>query len=458
MNFAGRLAADTLGFISGDVPGAFAADRIYQRYTKNKLNKKNKNKMPKRKATNLGTQKGVQPKRRRQGAGKKGATVSAGGSRRRSVVGRSVSGVSSVNSGNSARVAAVGKKGGSVAREGRKKVVKVPKKLRSQIQKALTPYLGTGTFMEIHSERFALNALGQELRSAGYQSLGLKQLFDPCWVLNAASILWNGKTPGLNPGLSGNNFEDATLKVNVLNQSSTFRFKNNTGRTMNINIYVVSPKSILPDAQNDPAFFWIDSMKNEEGSGASAVDQRRNIGLASPNTLYATPYMSKMFMQKYGVDCVKVVLEAGKEFTHKVTGPNMMYDFSKYQNAQGAGATTPAFQNQQKFIKAVFFTSYYDLVGTTTGNCSRSVNMYSGTEGTTNSYGLLVETTNYMKLACPDLVGFRTGAAFAANSHQQLNNRKVNPYYLKDWSNTGPVGAVGYINDNTPNQPATGGF
>lgn len=38
--YAGRIAADTLGFISGDIPGAIAADRIYNRYAGKKLTKK----------------------------------------------------------------------------------------------------------------------------------------------------------------------------------------------------------------------------------------------------------------------------------------------------------------------------------------------------------------------------------------------------------------------------------
>jgi len=38
--YVGRAAADTLGFITGDVPGAVAADRIYQRYMSKKLTKK----------------------------------------------------------------------------------------------------------------------------------------------------------------------------------------------------------------------------------------------------------------------------------------------------------------------------------------------------------------------------------------------------------------------------------
>jgi len=243
------------------------------------------------------------------------------------------------------------------------------------------------------------------------------------------------------------------LKVNVIKQETTFRLKNNTARVMYLKLYVCSPKSILPPAGIDPAIHWIDEMTNERGNASITEQDKRNLASASPNTLYATPYLCKNWMNRFATDCTNIILEPGKEYVHKVVGPNMEYKFNKYYEATNAGAGGGSFQNQQKFVKFAFLTCYYDLVGTSGGACSRGVNMFAASDSV--PYGLLVETTNYTKISQPDQTGIKNPAAFVSGANQPLNQRKDDPYWLADYSNLGPVGPVGVVEDENPQAPAT---
>lgn len=455
------VAAGALGFIHGNVPGAYLGYKAWKKYKS--YQKKNMAPVPKSKLTTKGAKRRAPPTKY---AGKRKKSLSAtsyAGTRRRSSTnsylfstGSSVG--SALSNGTSAiRVKAVRQKGTAVHKEGRKKRVKVPKLLRKQVNQILKPSDNVGTFMEIHGQRVVLKDLGQSLKQIGYSSKGVRgNMFDPVFVQYAAAVLFRGKSGILDPALvTSDIFNNKVLKVNVLKQHVTFRMKNNTARVMNIKLYIVSPKSILPHTETgDAAIYWIDSMKNEEG--ATNVD-KRNLGLATPNTLYATPYMSKMFMQRYSVDQTTIVLEPGKEYQHTVEGPAKVYDFAKYFQADTGGGGAQDLENNQKFTKSAFITCYYDLAGTGNGDSTRGVNMYAGSE--TNGYGLLVESTIYMKIVQPDLTGFEYPSTGVLNGlKQDLTFRKVNPYYLKDWSNTGPQAGIQLINDNTPNAPVSGAF
>jgi len=473
MDLIGRGSAATLGYITGGTKGAVFADQLYKAYKGGfKLRKftKNNSMAPtgRRGSTSsnmsgVSTATSASKKRRLSLAGTPSgrrasiSSIASSSSVRTARLRRSLFNNVAGNNGSDIRVKAIKQKGRKVHKEGRKKVVKVPKLLRKQVKQILHPKDPVGTFMEIHSERKVLKDTGQSLKQIGHLSNSTNGiLFDPCYILYATSVLFNNKIGQTNPTFTSTSLiAPKTLKINVLKQHTTYRMKNNTARVMNIKLYLASPKHIIgPDEGGDPSFYWIDSMKNEEPPAGTFSSDARNLAAATPNTLYATPYMSKMFLARYAVDQTSIILEPGKEYHHTVQGPSRVYDYAKFYQAE-SGIQNQKIQNNQKFVKYAFITCYYDLAGTTSGNCSRGINMYSASD--TNSFGLLVETTNYMKIACPERVGFVADGAFVSGTKQELNFRKENPYYLRDFSNLGPVGAISLINDNIPNAPASAG-
>lgn len=458
MDFAGDAAASTLGFIVGDVPGAYAAHQAYRGWIAPRFLTKNKERMartkysyPKRKASSAMS----------AGKGKRKKSISPSESRstrRNSLYGSSASrsSMSIGNGSNMIAVRSVKTKSQGVKKEGIKKGVKVPKLLRKQVRQVLDGgYQNYGTFMETQSEKIAPNDFGQSVRSVGYLSENIRQHFDPNFVLHAASVLFNGKAGKLNPVLiDTDNFNTRTTKIRVLKQSCSYRFKNNTARTMYLKMYSVSPKGKLPTIQDDAATYWANAMLADTGNaiGISAAG-KLNINSATPATLYCTPYVSKAFMNNYTVDCSTVILEAGKTWNYTITGPNMKdYEFSKYWDPSSVISATD-FQNQQKFIKQCFISVYYDLAGTDTGAATRKV------EGISNNtaYGLVIETTNYIKLAMPDTTGWNIQQTpVGASQNASLTNRRTRPYYLQDWTQQA-TGAAKVINDNVPNAPTTAG-
>lgn len=450
--YGGRIAADTLGFITGDIPGAIAADRIYQRYY-GKSVKKNlpKKQMAGKKTLNL----------------KRKISMSATpAKRRKSYSSSSSSGASSYkprklfksvqpgNNGQGIRVSAISSKGGGkVSKEGRKKLVKVPKRLRAQVNQILKPSGPSGTFMETFCRKITPVNSGQSVIKLGTQSNGTYVQFDPNYILHAASVLWNSKTPVTNPTFgAGNTFQARAFSTTVIKQTCTSRFKNNTGRTMYISLYCVSPKGKKTD-NDDPSDRWNEAMIEEQGQLILEQDNL-NVGDADATTLYATPYMSRMFMNEYTVECKKYILEPGKEFVHVLEGPNMKeYALSKFYDPNLGGGLQSDFRNIQKFVKHMFCVVHYDLCSSTLAVGGRGTNMAAN-----GIYGLIVETTNYIKLKCPELAGFRTSAdpnPVPGNTSYPLTQRRAYPYFLKDWTLQGAVGATSLINDNAPNVPNT---
>lgn len=455
-DYIGRIAAGTLGYIHGNTRGAIVANQMYSRF-KPYFWRKNLNKniqmapTPKRLSKSKPSVRiGRKPSLRGPPVRGRSMSVSSGvssksaasSSLKRILFSQSASGTSGIKSVASKR------KGGKVAKEGIKKKVKVPKLLRKQVKQILsTSFPHTGTFCETFAEKKYFNDFGQSLRSVGNQSNVIRQHFDPNYVMHAASVLFNQKAGTPTPLIvDPRNFNPRTTLIKVLKQSATYRFKNNSGRTMTIKIYAWSPKGKLPSAQDDPATMWIETMANEANAS-----NKLNINSASPNTLYATPYMCRTLMQTFTFDCTTVVLEAGKEYNYVLNGPNNMdYDFSKFWDPT---SSTPDFQNQQKFIKGVFIVGYYDQAATTTGAPSRQVSFASG-----SPYGLLVETTNYIKLAMPEQTGLVDPGTIVAGDPVPLSNRKIKPYYLANWYLQGALGDSAYVNDNAPNIPATSGI
>lgn len=450
----GRAAAGTLGFIVGDVPGAFMADKAYRSYQKNfgtmapvkrKASDASSVGRPAKKAKTSGSS---STSSRR---GSMASTVSMSSSRSGGVGRTLVKNFSKADSTNS-RTYAIKKKSEGVKKEGVKKTTPVPPKLRKQVKQILKGSDNYGFMMENYAFKYTPNTFGQTVIPLGALSQNETIMFDPCYVGHCASVLFNQKASTAAPTVSdAGTFTYKNLKVNVITQTSTFRLKNNTARIMYIKLYETSPKNRANTTNGlDFATAWTQAMVDEAGSGGVGEPARINLSNSTPQTLYATPYMSPAVRANHTIDQTSIILEPGKEYVYTMTGPNMEYKFDKYFTADGT--LNGLFVNEQKFIRHLTAVVYYDMIATSLGTASRKTDIVVA-----SSYGLLVEQTKFIKISMPEVAGFNPAINPVAGTAIPLTNRKPRPYVINDWTATGLTGSVGVISDETPNAPASAG-
>jgi len=450
MNIAGRVSAGTLGYIVGNVPGAVAADKLYRKYVKNLPAAKETyqriiERMGKRLPKNAIT---VRISKRARTSPPSIASSSRR-SRRSSVSMRSTRSSRSIAASvANIRTAAIKTKSQGVKKEGVKKKIKVPKKLRKQIKQVLKSSDHIGWSLENFSQKFTPIGFGQNCYQLGQVVQGVPNMFDPTYVAHMASCLFNDKALTSAPTLSDSGyFPLKALKVNVLQQTATFRLKNNTARTMYISLYETSPKNRSEDTNGREFFdYWRDSFVDESITGGTTEGSKLNLADTQPYTMYATPYMSPAVTANYAIDQTKIILEPGKEYIYTMNGGAREYNFSKFYRPDNF------FVNEQKFCKQLMAVVYLDMVGTSLGIATRKSDMLND-----QPWGLLVEQTKYMKIGMPEQTGFRVVTPVVSGQSYPNTNRKNKPYIVQDWSQQGAIGAVAVINDEVPNDPAAAG-
>jgi hypothetical protein len=132
-------------------------------------------------------------------------------------------------------------------------------------------------------------------------------------------------------------------------------------------------------------------------------------------------------------------LEPGKEYYHKVKGPNMKtYDFNKYFKDS-------TYHDIQKFCKGTIIMASLDLTSTSLATHGRFTDIPVG-----DPQGLIIETTYFTKIKCPERAGFQTPAVYpAAGTPQPLSQKSQHA-----WSIVYPVvaqaGVVEYRQDENP--------
>lgn len=400
--WVGRAAADTLGFIAGDITGAVEADKLYQNYfmsarkRKSVANHGNRNKRvhsaPKpwkpRSATHT-------PLRLRGGAMTQQPNAASSGRTTRTP-----------------NVRTFGKKGVVFKKKPR---VKVSKALRLKVNKVIDGEEPVGTFYTItHDLITRPNDNEQDLVAVGNRSLAAPGLFfDPLSVLHAASVLWNGKA--WQPTYLWNSslmFDSQNSSIIVEDSYAMLEFKNNTQRTMSISLYCCAPKTL---DTTEPNAFWAQCLTREVAAGI-------NLGPATTQSLGQTPYMCKEFMNSFRVETTSIVLEPGQTINHKVQGPQeKLYTYEKF----GGGALL---KNRQKFTRSLFAVIKDDLIMDNSNHIGRA----RGSTVLTAKDWCGYECKTYYKLRMPKKAGFKNGAAFLVNSPIELTLRH-NVKFAKTW-------------------------
>lgn len=376
-------------------------------------------------------------------------------SRRSSLLSNASSSLS--HAGNSNVVQKAGyKRGRKVHKEGRKKKVKVSGALRKKIHAVIDKQDCIGWYKEILPVQTIKPVDNlQQITAVNFStSDGISGLyFDPGTVLQVASTLYNQFVPASANKSTANSglFNPGSFKVRVLEQNVVHYFKNNTARTITLKVWDWSPKVTFVGAGQDPVSYLSTELARLAPTGpAGSGGNVGNVNVLSmlPSTIGFTPKMIPGFSNLYTMDETIVKLEAGKEYYHKLKGPNdKLYDYAKYFQTGSSFIS-----NQQKFVKGTIVAMYTDTTSSSLGAAGRFTDIVAG-----DPYAVLVETTAFTKIALPEQAGFVTPAvAPAAGAPQFLGNRK-SAFAIKNWAVVQGAGTVVDMEDENPQTAATTG-
>jgi len=338
------------------------------------------------------------------------ASAASSGRNRIANYGRSRMGKRS-NTGQSTQVKAAGlykagsRKYGKKADFKKKPVRRVPAKLKKAIKQTVAGYFPSGFYQEVYSQKFTFNANEQIVANVPHTvappNVGMivdsqaGHLFGPTSFLDAASILWNNKTPSQTKTIGDtNNFDKETAKIHVKASWAICKVKNHTQRLVNLTFVILDPKS-KQATTNGPVSTWTNSLTNDSTTGPTGTNVLDN----SIFTLYNLPGINPSMRANYRISREKVKLEPGQEYNYTVNGPNNVdvnmknyYRNGTYQNVSS---------NLSRYLIVI---AYPDMVPDGNGQTLRP----STSGASTLTAGVCIETSLYYNLTMPDTAGFET--------------------------------------------------
>jgi hypothetical protein len=332
-----------------------------------------------------------------------------------------------------------------------KKIVKVSKKFKAAVGQALLKSEMQGFHQATEYGYFNNPFSGQQnvlsILTNGYDNWS----FSPERILDAASVLWNSKPVNqIAKGIgAGSNFPTSVV-VNVRSCSTTYLFRNNSQRTVELEIYQLTPKIFGPlssQLERPDAYFnqcVQDDIQNGLYVPGQSAYQPANTTVYAQN-LYMKPGMTSNWSKAFSQTMNKVVLEPGQTYSTTLVGPkNCKYDFSKF-------FVNGTFQTLQKKMSQTVMVVVRNDLGQT--------NITGGGPGRFKSLNgpgnfILVERTDKYDLSMPEQAGFVYPAATTAGITQQLNNRKRR-YSLATYTNGADATVAGSITRIDEEQPAT---
>lgn len=287
-------------------------------------------------------------------------------------------------------------------------------------------------------------------------------MFHAWEFLHRASVLWNNKgdtsvfgarysqadmigstlqvPPAVNTPSGNVSLRAFTAKFTVIDSYEMYEMKNNSERTIKLEIYVCQAKkpmfldavgydtaggavSASPTYYGRPGSDWNISLHSENRSGG-------NLSNMQFTQLHSKPNNVSEFNKHYSYEIQKVSLEPGQDYKLFVQGPKMLeLDYSKFYANLGAGSES-VFQSIQKFTKFLMIIVKQDLViqgsGILSGIAGRYPSTVAGPEGGSPSV-IAVERQSVCKLGMPDQTGAivnGTNLAGRATATVQLSNRR----------------------------------
>lgn len=323
--YAGRAAADTLGFIAGDLPGMYGADRMYNSYYSNRM---------KRKAASL-----------RKAGTKRRKTVKRG---------KRSQGKGVLAPRKTDRTA-------TVVRVGKKKLVKnvktarVTKKFKTMVVKALAAENSSGhyTSSSIGIHHFTGDNTQKYIIRCSNVTNDDLAFFTPARVLDAASILFNSKAPALDYTTAGNFTLPAAGggKIHVKNQWVRETLLNNSQHTYHVIRYECMPKN---QTSSQPVTAWIQAIDAD-------TTNVKNLGSNSVEVLFTRPSQCSSWMREYAYKATEFEMDPGERKTFTTIGPKKTYNYAEQFELN---VLSPYKKGESVLV---FYIWYPDIQATSTG-------------------------------------------------------------------------------------------
>lgn len=296
--------------------------------------------------------------------------------------------------------------------------------------------------------------------------------FSPLKILNAASILWNGKANSSNWATTTGNFSTVTststgtaqvgssafpqsgsLEIRVINSYANWRIKNINQRTVKIKIYHCVSKLKYNDKApltciSDDGLFDQTGIRNEVTSGVIPGSGTIPSNVAC-HPLFEPKKLSQ-FNNAWKYDVTEIVLKPGEECTHTIQGPkNYTLDYSKLWTND----TSQIGSFFKDTTKCCMVSVELDSVYVTESFANDSGQWAFRDNGTVPQLinPISIETDEVYKLSAPKNTGFLKNAD-ATGSVQQLN-LKANRYVYSNF-NTVYNTAQSYTSYNEENPAA----
>lgn len=459
MNYAGPISGAALGYITADAYGAYVGYKLGEKLTQKHSMPKTR-RTPSRSTPTLYTPTPGTTGRRRSSrflAPPSSRASSSSSSRRMST---SSSGslrpfriINSVKSSGDVVAKATKVKGNKVRKEGRKKPIRVPKRLRKQIKQVLSNRGPVGIVKEIAPLDQIEFLVDNQQRWDFCTKMVIDGIqgwaFTPTYIMQLYDILWGkgayGASFTTDRTIGGLPTPKPNMKIEVKEQYYIVKIKNLTARTISMCLMDISPKNVQEASYNTLQFIEGELTRTApSGAAGSATQESRENPLNTvKETLGFSPKLISSFRNAYTMDETYVTLEPGKEYYHKVKGPNnKVYDINKYFK-------NTVYRPFQKFVKQTLIRYWPDLVTTDTG-----LQVGRFTEATnTKPYGLAIEVEYFTKLKCPDQAGFQTPApALLAGAVQPITQQGY-AWMIKTWYGA-QEGVVVDIEDENPQDTA----
>lgn len=269
----------------------------------------------------------------------------------------------------------------------KRKKVKVSRKLRKKVQKVINSNNPDGYYHEVSGSSVACIANGQQVFHPNQQlSEGQPGWhFTPTQVLDAASILWNGKTPLINKSTADpGNMSTETLQVLCKNSWYVCRMKNNSQHTLTVKPVVCRPKKVVTD---NAVTSWTAELLNQ-ATNPTGENPRANV----ITDLYQHPKFCSGMNRFWSFTTSKIVLEPGQEYTFTVQGPqDRMYKMASCYDAN-------LYKNNQTYAANIFYLVNGDLQSDSALLPQRSANTGAG--------ALLMENSHHYTLEMPEQTGW----------------------------------------------------
>lgn len=306
------------------------------------------------------------------------------------------------------------------------------------------------------------------------------QFFSPLKIVDAASVLWNGKRPNENYASQVGNLNtvhvEATgspvvgtntnpqikgLKIHIDNSYVKFTIKNNSQRAMSICVYNCVPKVKFPIATALQAFQQA-VIREADGSNSafmSAVTVNHST-TEQEQALFANPAvepnMFKSFSTSYKYEKVIIKIAPGETCTHSVQGPkSYTLDYAKLYNS-GVNEQGKAYKGTTMFcMMSIIPDMAFMTAGINTAN-QGTTGRYVASTSAIDSIAdpVSIQWEEVYRLSIPEVVGFRTQNGTAGT--MQVLNKKLPRRAFGNFTKLGNVDANPVHTDFDEENPGIG--